>query len=319
VVVIGYGTVGYMLVENWSFSDAIYMSVITVATIGYGETHPLHTDGRIFTMTLIFVGIGTFTYTLSEIAAFVVESQLTDFWGKRRMERRLTALKNHIVICGGGDSALHIAHELRETKTPFVIVEFDPSQETRLKRFDEDILYVIGDASDTDVLSQARVETAAGLISCLPTDKDNLFTVIEARDLNPTMRIVTRVFNEESRIKLSRAGADAIVSSQRIGALRLASEMLRPHVVSFLDVMLRETRPIRVAEIPIGPGVVGKTLASLRMQERAGVIPFGLQEGTTKELIYNPLPTRILREGDVLIACADPDELAKARAVATSG
>jgi voltage-gated potassium channel len=313
------GVAGYMIIEGWGFLDALFMTVITLGTVGYSETKPLDTNGKIFTIFFILIGIGTFTYAISTLAAFWVEYQVFERWERRRMDRQIAQLKDHIILCGGGDSSLHIARELLQTRTPFVVLEIDAAREQVLHAFDDRMLYIIGDASDTEILQRAGVTRARGLISCLPDDKDNLFTVIQARDLNPDMRIVTRNRQEDIRPKLVKAGADAIVSSQRIGALRIASEMLRPHVVSVLDVMLRQPGDVRVQEIPVGQGAAGKTIDELQLQRRAGVIPFAMREAGTLNHLYNPSSERVLQNGDVLIACADPDQLEIARRVATSG
>jgi len=313
------GAVGYMLIEGWSPFDAFYMTVITLGTVGYGETHPLSTEGRVFTIGLIFVGIGAFTYAVSTVAAFWVDAHVLGMWGKRRMEQRISELTDHIIVCGGGDAGYHVAQELLQTRTPFVIIEREASQEARLREFGDDVLFIIGDASDTSVLHEARIEFARGLVACMSDDRENLFTVIEARDLNPSLRIVSRLVEEDARRRLARAGADGIVPMLRIGALRLASEVLRPNVVSVLDVMLREPHPIRVQEMVVGAGAACKTLADLRMQERAGVTIFALREAGSLHHVFNPPPDRALSEGDVLIGCADPDQLVIAQRIAKDG
>jgi len=313
------GVAGYMLIEGWSFLDALYMTIITLGTVGYGETNKLHTDGRIFTMFFIVIGIGAFTYAISTVVAFSIESQLFNKWGRRRMERKIAQMRDHIVLCGGGDSAMHIARELKQSRTPYVVIEIDSGREATLRQLDEDMLIVIGDASDTEILERAGIPHARGLISCLPDDKDNLFVVIQARDINETMRVVTRIRNEHLRPKLERAGADAIVSSQRIGALRIASEMLRPHVVTVLDVMLRQPGDIRVQEIPVGPDAAGKTIQDLDLPHRVGVVPFAMREAGNLTIHFNPPANRVLNDGDVLIACTDPAQLESARQVATTG
>ena len=235
------------------------------------------------------------------------------------MERRIASLRGHVIVCGGGETGRAIARELLATRTPFVVIEMDPGQEPALRKLGPDFLYILGDATDPGVMREAHVETARGLIACMPSDKDNLFTMLTARELNPQVRIVTRVGSEDSRSKLLRAGADAVVSSKTIGALRLASEMLRPHVVSVLDAMLREPSAVRVEEVPVGAAVAGRTLGTLKLQERAGVIVFAMRAGTDRAHLFNPPPDRMLQVGDVLIACADHDQLEAMRKIAAEG
>ena len=311
VAVLVFGTIGYVVIEGWSVFDAMYMTLITVGSVGFGEVHPLSMAGRVFTMVLIVVGLGTVAYGLSAITALWVEGDLSHFWEKRRMERRIEVLHDHVIVCGAGETGQFIARELLQTRTPFVCIEADLAREPALQAFG--VLYILGDATDTHVLRLARVEVARGLIACMPSDKDNLFTLLTGRELNPSMRIVSRVSSEDSRPKLLKAGADAVVSNKSIGALRLASEMLRPHVVSFLDAMLREPDSMRVQEIPVGDAVAGRSLRDLDLQQRAGVVVFALREADTDRHCYNPPPERTLRAGDVLIACANHEQLATVR------
>lgn len=314
------GVIGYMIIEDWEPFDALYMTVITIATVGYGETRPLTTGGRVFTIALIYIGIGTFTYAVSSVAAYWVESQVFGLWERRRMERRIAQLRDHIIICGGGKTTLDIAEELIQTRTPFVIVDrHEEDNEAMLEEFGEEILHLRGDPGDPGVLRQVGIERARGLVACMPDDRENLLTIFEARHLSPSLRIVSRLVDEEARQRLLRAGADSIVPMQRIGALRIASEMLRPHVVSVLDVMLREPGRIRVQQIPVGPGGAGKSLEGLGLQETVGITIFAMREAGSLHHVFNPLPERILREGDILIGCADPDQLAVAQLIADRG
>ena len=263
--VIAFGTLGYQLIEAWSAFDALYMTVITVASVGFMEVHPLSPAGRAFTMVLIVVGLGTVAYGLGTITAFWVEGDLSHIWEKRLMERRIASLRGHVIVCGGGETGRAIARELLATRTPFVVIEMDPGQEPALRKLGPDFLYILGDATDPGVMREAHVETARGLIACMPSDKDNLFTMLTARELNPQVRIVTRVGSDDSRSKLIRAGADAVVSSKTIGALRLASEMLRPHVVSVLDGL-----PDRVSPRGGGAGRRRRGRPGARHPEAAG-------------------------------------------------
>lgn len=311
--VAGLGTAGYMVIERWNAFDALYMTVITVASVGFSEVHPLSTAGRAFTMALIVVGLGTVAYGLSTITALWVEGNLLHLWENRKMERRISALRDHIILCGGGKTGQHIAQELEKTRTPFVIIDVDPRQERALQKFGRDLLYIIGDATDGDVLRAARIETARGLIASLPSDKDNLFTLLTARELNPRLRLVSGVSSDDARSKLLRAGADAVVSGKAIGALRLASEMLRPHVVNFLDAMLREPGALRVQEIPVGTSGAGQVLSALKLQERVGIVIFALISGKALQHHFNPPPDTKLEAGDVLIACASLEQVEAAR------
>jgi voltage-gated potassium channel len=319
VGVIAFGTLGYQLIEGWSPLDALYMTVITISSVGYMEVHPLTNTGRGFTMILIVIGLGTMAYGLGTITAFWVEGDLSHIWEKRLMERRIAALNRHIIVCGGGETGRAIARELLATRTSFVVIELDPAQEPALRKLGPDFLYMVGDATDPDILRGARVETARGIITCMPSDKDNLFTMLTARELNGQIRIVTRVATEESRPKLQRAGADAVVSSKAIGALRLASEMLRPHVVSVLDAMLREPGAVRVEEVTVGAAAAGRPLGGLRLQERAGIVVFAIRAGVTRQHVFNPPPDRTLQEGDGLSACADHEQLQVFRKIAAEG
>ncbi len=319
IVVISLGTVGYQLVEGWGLFDSLYMTVITVASVGFQEVHPLSTAGRSFTIGLIIVGLGVVAYGLGTLTAFWVEGDLSHLWEKRTMKRQIAALGDHIVVCGGGETGRHVARELLKARWPFVCIEISPTQEEALCKLGEGLLYIIGDATSSDVLRQARVETARGLVGCMANDKDNLFAILSARELNPTMRVVTRAVVDDAGPKLRKAGADAVVSLPTIGALRLASVMVRPNVVDFLDAMLREPDATRVQEVVVGPALAGQTLGALRLQARTGVVVFALRDAATNSHVFNPPPERQLAAGDVLIGCADPAQLDVLTRILTEG
>ncbi|MGE3271053.1 MAG: TrkA family potassium uptake protein [Chloroflexota bacterium] len=313
------GTLGYVALEGWSVFDGLYMTVITVATVGYGETHPLTFAGRVFTVVLIVAGVGLVAYGFSTLTALWVEGTVSDVWERRRMERQISDLRNHVIVCGGGETGRHITEELEKAEMSFVVIELDEGRCQALRKRGDCFLTIVGDATDAEVLRHAGVERAAGLAACMPSDKDNLFTLLTARELNPTMRIVSRVISDDASSRLRKVGADAVVSTSRIGALRIASEMLRPHVVSVLDAMLREPSPIRVQEVRVGAGAAGKSLGQLRMLERAGSIVFAMRAAGSRQHIFNPTPDRVLCEDDILILCADPAQHDVARQVAGGG
>ena len=314
-----FGTLGYVVIEGWSVFDALYMTVITLASVGYGETNPLTLPGRAFTIVLIVGGLSVVAYGLSSMTALIVEGDISNLWERRRMHRQIEELSDNIVVCGGGETGRHIVKELAATRTPFVCIEMNAAQGEALHRVMPDVPYIAGDATESEVLRSAHIERARGLILTMPADKDNLFALLTARELNPGLRIVTRVSTDEARARLLKAGADAVVSNKAIGALRLASEMLRPHVVSVLDAMLREPSDVRVQEIPVGPAAAGQSLSRLNLQERAGVIVFAMREAATGRHVFNPAADRPLAAGDVLIACADAPQLATARRITMEG
>ncbi|MBI2987454.1 MAG: potassium channel protein [Deltaproteobacteria bacterium] len=305
------GLLGYQIIEGWNFSDSLYMTVITLATVGYGETNPLTPTGRVFTMFLIMVGVGALTYGLTAATAFVVEGTLTDMIGRRRMEAEINKLKDHIILCGIGEIGRHIVREFLKTQIPFIVIEKD---EERLKQMGKigGFLYIEGDATDDHVLLRARIGEARGLVTALPQDRDNVFVILTARGLNPNLRIVSRVVEEESRVKLVKAGADDTVSTNFIGGLRMASVMIRPTVVSFLDKMLRAGGDdVRVAEAKVPPdsAIVGRSLGEAGIYKETGLIVIGIARGESYEL--NPGPDTRLLGGDGLIVCCSVEQLKK--------
>ncbi len=311
VAVAAVGTAGYHLIEGWSLLDSLYMTIITMGTIGYGETHPLSPSGRVFTIILIIASLGIAGYAISSIGAFIVEGELYNVIRGRRMDRRLTNLKNHIILCGGGRVGLAIADECYKTRTPFMIIEQDPAALQPILQIG-DILYLEGDATQDETLRLAGIERAKGLVAALGQDKDNVFIVLSARSLNPKLRIVSRVTDEKNAEKLLKAGADEVVSPTMIGGLRMASVMLRPTVVNFLDQMLRLTdQTLRVEEIHVDriAGLVGKTLAEADLRQRTGMLVVAIKPpGGTPQ--FNPDGQIVLKHDDILIVMGTPDQIA---------
>ena len=305
------GVAGYQAVEGWNFFDSLYMTVITLASVGYGETHPLSFHGRLFTIFLIMMGVGTIAYALTAVTAFVVEGTLTDIIGRRRMEAEISKLKEHIIVCGIGETGRHIAEEFLKVRVPFVVIERDRARIKEMGKIGR-LLYVEGDATEEEVLLKAGIQPAKGLVTALPSDKDNLFVILTARGLNPNLRIVTQAIELEDRAKLAKVGADAIVAPSFIGGLRMASEMIRPTVVSFLDKMLRASGDaVRVEEarIPAGSKLAGRKLEEAGIYEKTGLVVIGIARGEAYEL--NPGPDTLLQGGDGLIVCCSVGQLKK--------
>ncbi|MCU0453467.1 MAG: potassium channel protein [Bacteroidetes bacterium] len=302
------GAFGYILIEGWTFFDALYMTVITLATVGFGETHPLSNAGRAFTIFLILGGIGIITYGVTTVTAFLVEGEMNGYLRRRRMQRAIGKLKEHYIVCGGGKNGRYVIEELRRTKRDVVVVE---RHRDRVQSLLEDgVLALEGDATSDNTLLTAGIERATGLVATLPEDRDNLFVVITARGLNSHLRIVAKIDDVNVRDKFIRSGANSAVSASSIGGMRMASELIRPDTVTFLDTMLRDSANFRVEDIPVGPSHVGKTIQECHILASAGILVVALKD--EGKYSFNPKPTLKLRAGDTLIVIGDPDHVHQA-------
>lgn len=295
------GVLGYMLIEGWSLFEALYMTVITIASVGYGEIHPLSVEGRAFTIGLILCGSATLIYGLSILTAFIVEGELTDILRRRKMLKKISALEGHFIVCGMSATGRYVIDELAKTGRTFLVIDRDPDKIKGLNA--AGILTIEGDATNDAVLQAANVTRAGGLLTTLHADADNLFAVVTARGLNPSLRIIAKAISEESERKLRQVGADSVVMPNFIGGLRMASEMIRPSVVSFLDIMLRsQDATVRVEEIGIRADspLIGKSLAASAIMDAEGVTVVAIAD-SKRAYSFNPSRERLLAEGDVVI------------------
>lgn len=301
VALIVVGGLGYAAMEGWSFADGLYMAVITVGTVGYGETHPLSAYGRFYTILFILLSTGVMVYATSSLTAIIVEGELFELFKRRKMDKLIKHLSGHYLVCGDSSIGLHIVEELQRTNQPFIVVEHDVAKVNAL--IARDILAIAGDATSDATLVAAGIERAAGLVTTLHTDADNLFVVLTARRLNPKLRIIAKAIDEATRDKLQQVGADGVVMPEAIGGMRMASELLRPDVVSFLDIMLRnKDETIRVDEIRVQDGakVVGSSLADSGVTTTEGATLVAISRGSNAYR-FNPAPDTRLEAGDVLI------------------
>jgi len=304
------GTLGYHFIEGWSFFDSLYMSVITLATVGYGETHPLTIAGRVFTIFLILGGMGIILFGISELTQFIVQGGIGGILRRRKMERTVKKISHHYILCGAGKNGHYVLEELLRTKRKVVAVEKDPKKVQIL--IDRGIPTVEGDASNDNVLRSAGIDRALGLVSTLPEDKDNLFVVITARGLNPKLRIVAKVDEIEVREKFFRSGANSAVSAPYIGGLRMASELIRPDTTTFLDSMMRDNSSLRVDEVTIGPttNYRGKPITSCDVLASSDIVLVSLRRGIgERNFIFNPPPSTVVHTGDTLIVIGNPEQL----------
>ncbi len=314
VVVLVVGVVGYRIIDpDTTFVDALYMTVITLTTVGFGEVVSLegHPGGRLFTAALILVGMGGVLYFVSTATAFVLEGQLSHVFWRRRMARAIERLSDHLIVCGSGATATYTAAELDSVDRPIVVVCEDPDGVEFLQRELPDTPILMGDATNDEILQEAGIDRASGLVACTPSDKDNILIVLTARQLNPGLRIVARVGDIQSEQKARQAGADAVVSPNFIGGLRLASELLRPTVVTFLDQMLRDGEAnLRIDEVrvPADSPAVGKRLGELALEDEGGALLVALRKDGGAWL-YNPSADTEVGPDAVLVMMGSPADM----------
>lgn len=305
------GVVGYETIEGWSFLESLYMTVITIATVGFKEVRPLSQAGMIFTIGLILAGVGVVGYTLGSITQLLVSIQLAETFGRRRVEREIGKIKNHYIVCGYGRMGRIICRELIQNKKDIVVIESNESARQDLE--DDGMLYIIGDVTDEDTLLHAGIQRARSIIAAVKTDADNLYLTITARQLNPAIYIVSRAAEEGAEKKLLRAGANQVVSPYRIGGLRMANAILRPAVVDFLDMTARGDESGMCMEgIQVMPGstLINKTLIESRIRDDLGlnIIAMKRMDG---QIVTNPSGNTKIIAGDILITVGNLEAVQK--------
>ena len=319
LAVFAVGVVGYSIIGHGPhrFLDSLYMTVITLTTVGYAEIIPMDNNpgGRIFTMILILFGMGILVYFASTVTAFFVEGQLEHVFWRKRMRQAIAELRDHVIVCGAGLVAGHFIDEMIRVRRPVVAVVPQGGALPPLSEA-QDLLYVNGDASDEDVLVEAGIHRARGLVATLDSDRDNALAILTARQTNPALRIVAMLVDVRNEPKLRRAGADSVVSPFRIGGMRMASEMIRPTVVTFLDSMLRDRdRNLRVEELRVGRGspAIGRTLGEIDVNALPGLLLLAYLEPETAAWSYKPGPGTRIQEGATLIVMGDPGGVGELR------
>jgi len=309
------GIVGYATIEKWSILKSAFMTAITLTTIGYSD-YELSDSGKIFTLILIVIGLSIYAYALGNVTAFIVEGHLGYYIRRRKMDKEISKLKNHYIVCGAGDTGIHIINELIKVDKDFVVIDLD---EKRIEEISKDnrILYIIGDAANDEILLKAGIEKANGLAASLPEDRDNLFVVLTARSLNENLLIVSKAVEESSIEKIKKAGANKIISPNFLGGLKLASMLLRPNVVEFLDIMLYSLKITRFEEAILGEKseLVGMTLKEAKIPERTDLVVVAVRRSDNKEFIYNPKADQKLSAGDSLVVIATNKQLEHIRKI----
>jgi len=303
------GTVGYIFIEDWPFIDALYMTVITLATVGFNEVQELSPVGRIFTMTLIIVGVGFVFYLAGSIIQFMVEGRVREILGRRKLEKQLRKQKDHYIICGYGRVGGSICDLLASKPLGVVVIERNPERIARLS--DRNLLYVAGDATDEENLIKAGVEKARGLLAVLKTDSENVYVTLTARQLNPELFIIARGGEEKSENKLLAAGANRVVSPYLMGAHRIAQTILRPTVTDFLELTLMEkSRDIQMEEVPVHPSsrLIDVALQDSGIRQDLDLIIVAVRK-PEGEMLFNPSSQTKLQGGDMVVAIGEKQNL----------
>ena len=312
--VLSVGTLGYIFVSGYSFVDALYMTVITITTVGFGEVQPFSEGEKLFTVFLILTSISILGYALSSFSEYVVSGKIFDYYNKRKVEKQIQKLEGHTIVCGYGRNGRQAIQKLKNYKREFVIVENNKEIIEILS--DEELLNVQGDATTDEVLLDAGIKEASYLITALPSDADNLFVVLSARQLNNNVKIISRASNESSYAKLKIAGADNVIMPDKLGGDHMASLVTTPDVIEFVDRLTIEgettanLEEIFVDELP--KKYIDKTILDLDLRRKTGCTVIGFRN-LDKDYIINPEASTKLLKGSHLIVLGRPEQIIKLR------
>jgi len=306
-----FGTAGYIVIEGWGFFDALYMTIITISTVGYSEVHHVSKAGRLFTILLVFFGVGFTLYIAAAVVQFMVEGKIRIILGRRRLEKKISRMKNHYIVCGYGRIGRVLCNNLKRKPLDLVVIEKNPEM---ISVMDADgVLYISGDAADEENLIKAGIKRAKGLVAALASDADNVFLVLTARQLDPDLIIIARASQEESKSKLRAAGANTVESPYDMGAASMAHRIIRPTVTSFLDLAFTHKRKdIQMEEIPVSASsdLVNVMLKDTGIRQKYNLIIIAIKN-PDKSMLFNPSFEAMIEVGDTVIAVGEEINLQK--------
>lgn len=309
IIVLLSGTAGYYFIEGWKLFDSLYMTVITLSTVGFHEVEPLSKAGKAFTIGLIFFSLSVVAFAVNYGVKAIFEGELQDVFGRRKLKKTLDLLRNHYIVCGYGRMGKVICNELKHKGIPFVIVEKEPQE----LDVDEEVLIIYGDATRDELLKNVGIEKAKGLISVLDSDAQNLYVVLSARGLNNDLFIVARANEEGADYKLTRAGADKVVSPYHIGGIRIAHTILKPTVVDFLELTAKTgNMEIQIEEVVVeeSSALAGKTIKDADIRAKNWVVIVALKKKNGK-ILFNPRSHTLIEVGDKVAVIGEPDHFSQ--------
>ena len=308
--IIAFGALGYMVIEGWNLIDSLYMAIITITTVGFGEVHSISELGRLYTIVLIFVGGGFFVYGAGLVVQFFVEGSIKKILGRRRLEKRISRMKDHYIVCGYGRIGKVLVHNLKAQRSlKIVAVENNPELVEEME--EDNVLYISGDATSEAVLLKAGIKKAKVIVAALATDAFNVFLVLTARQLNPDIFIFARTSCKESESKLRAAGAHIVESPYEIGAMSMAQRILRPTVTSFLELAFASgNKDIQMEEIPVNSRseLVDIKLKDSGIRQRFNLILIAIKKEDGR-MMFNPSHESAFRTGDTVIAVGNDENL----------
>ena len=313
-LLISIGMTGFIIIEGWSPIDALYMTFISFSTVGFKEVADLSLAGRIFTMFVIMLGMVLIAMLSASVTSLFVRNELLAKRKRQKMKKEIVKLDNHTILCGAGDTGTTVIEEFIRAKKTLVVIENQQELVNELEITYPEIYFLYGDATKDEVLHEANIEKASGLITSLSLDSDNLFVVVSAKSINPNMNIISRSVDSHTENKLYRAGANYVISPNIVEGMRMAAVMLHPTVVSFLEVMMRSDEfSYRMEEItiPKGATIDGKTLKDAEIPQKTGLIVIAVKRASDSKMLFNPSSSTALQENDKLIVLGDPEKTDK--------
>ncbi|QSX07947.1 potassium channel protein [Alkalibacter rhizosphaerae] len=317
IIIITVGVIGYMNLLRINFIDALYMTVITISTVGYGEVAEMTDPAKFFSIGIIFAGLSVAGYGITSLVALFFEGELKDAWRRKQMENKIKQLTDHYIVCGAGEIGHTVIDSFQENNVPFVVIEKNQKRFEELIK--ENCLVILGDATSEDTLEQANIAHSKGVICTLSNDADNVFTVLTARQMNEDIYIVSKAIEKNAHNKLRKAGANNTISPNEIGGRRMASLVLRPSVISFLDIITQAgdvTLDLEEVTICNGSELVNLALMDAKIPEITGLVVLALKRKNSTKLTFNPSSTEILQDGDTMIVLGQEAQVKKLQVMA---